>query len=303
MHVIAKQYDILESMTLACTYLRGAPLRWITSEKFVKEEVFRLAFKKKYAPVNEMKLETQLSRMRMLPGEKVRRYTARLNDLITKMEDDIPAKRLARLFTQGMPEGMYLFVKARGRDTFEEYLVLAEEYEAIQEDLKVRRSDNEEANATQRWKPDKKKGRCFYCKNLGHFKSECRKRKADMARTGNQGQKPKHDISKIKCFNCGQMGHYKNKCPNKKTASTTRSFLKKTKKILRFEDEEEVATVMIDDLRLCRVPVQLTAIRTGTFPCLFDSGASISLMSKATALKIGAKLRFARENFGSTPFS
>ena len=76
MHVIAKQYNTMEAMMLACTYLRGAPLRWVTDTKILETELFRKAFKRKYAPINVMKVETQLSTMRMLPGEKVRRYVA-----------------------------------------------------------------------------------------------------------------------------------------------------------------------------------------------------------------------------------
>ena len=53
-------------------------------------------------------------------------------------------------------------------------------------------------------------------------------------------KRKKKDISKVKCFNCGELGHYASQCPRKKgkgEASDSRAALAKAEKDVEIDDD------------------------------------------------------------------
>jgi len=63
---------------------------------------------------------------------------------------------------------------------------------------------------------------------------------AALASAGQQGKRKKKDISKVKCFNCGELGHYASQCPRKKgkgEASNSKAAPTKAKKNVDTDDD------------------------------------------------------------------
>eukprot|EP00253_Pinus_taeda_P028092 PITA_28092 len=64
-------------------------------------------------------------------------------------------------------------------------------------------------------KVGKSKVRCFRCHELGHYATNCPKKKSKKgSEEGSEGKK--QDMSKVKCFHCHQHGHYATNCLQKK---------------------------------------------------------------------------------------
>ena len=62
-----------------------------------------------------------------------------------------------------------------------------------------------------------------------------------LASEGKQ-EKRKKDLSKVKCFHCGELGHYATQCPRKKSkgeASETKAALARAKKEVLTDDEKK----------------------------------------------------------------
>ena len=61
-----------------------------------------------------------------------------------------------------------------------------------------------------------------------------------LASEGKQEKRKKKDLSKIKCFHCGEMGHYVTQCPRKKSkgeSSETKAALARAKKEVEIDDD------------------------------------------------------------------
>ena len=124
-------------------------------------------------------------------------YSAKLNKLMNKLRYTPNDRQQRMWFTRGVPTKMFEFIMNKEPATYAEAVKAAESHEAIQRELKGRANGDLEINSLRR--KSKKDMKCHYCGIKGHFRHECRKRKADMlkAKQGKQG-KQGNDKSSVK---------------------------------------------------------------------------------------------------------